>query len=172
MSKLISILNCDTKFGIGKKGGLLFSLPKDMKFFRETTTGHAVAMGEATLLSFPKQKPLPNRVNIVLSADYGHEYEGTIPAHTMDEFKRLIFEAKKAGDVFVIGGASIYRQMLPYVDEVMLNKVDADGEAEVFFENLDEHPDFELISEGEPVEDNGLFTRLCIYRNKKPLPLI
>lgn len=172
MNKLIAILNCDKKYGIGKKGGLLFSLPKDMKLFRETTTGHAVAMGEATLLSFPKQKPLPNRINIVLSADFSHEYEGTVPAHTMEEFKRLIHEAKKQDDVFVIGGASIYRQMLPYVDEVMLNKVDADGEAEVFFENLDEHPGFELVQEGEPVEDNGLITRLCIYQNKKPLPLI
>ena len=172
MNKVISILNCDKNFGIGKKGGLLFRLPKDMKMFRETTSGHAVAMGEATLLSFPNQKPLPNRINIVLSADYSHEYEGTIPAHTMEEFRRLIYEAKKAGDVYVIGGASIYRQMLPYVDEVSLNKVDADGEAEVFFENLDTHPDFELVSESEPVEDNGYVTRLCIYRNKKPLPLI
>ncbi|MBQ7250685.1 MAG: dihydrofolate reductase [Bacilli bacterium] len=172
MSKVISILNCDKNFGIGKKGGLLFRLPKDMKVFRETTSGHTVAMGEATLLSFPNQKPLPNRINIVLSADYSHEYENTIPAHTMEEFKRLIYEAKKAGDVYVIGGASIYRQMLPYVDEVSLNKVDADGEAEVFFENLDAHPDFELVSENEPVEDNGYTTRLCIYRNKKPLSLI
>ncbi len=172
MNKVISILNCDKKFGIGKKGGLLFRLPKDMKMFRETTSGHAVAMGEATLLSFPGQKPLPNRINIVLSADYTHEYDGTVPAHTFEEFKRLVFEAKKQGDVFVIGGASIYRQMLPYVDEVSLNKVDADGEAEVFFENLDAHPDFELVSEGDPVEDNGYVTRLCIYRNKKPLPLV
>ncbi len=172
MSKLISILNCDKKFGIGKKGGLLFRLPKDMKMFRETTSGHAVAMGEATLLSFPNQKPLPNRINIVLSADYSHEYEGTVPAHTMEEFRRLIFEAKKQGDVFVIGGASVYRQMLPYVDEVSLNKVDADGEAEVFFDNLDANGNFELVSVGEPVEDNGYTTRLCIYKNKKPLPLV
>ena len=172
MNKVISILNCDRNFGIGKKGGLLFRLPKDMKMFKETTLGHAVAMGEATLLSFPNQKPLPNRINIVLSADYSHEYEGTVPAHAFEEFKRLIFEARKVGDVFVIGGASIYRQMLPYVNEVSLNKVDADGEAEVFFDNLDENEGFELVSVGEPVEDNGYTTRLCLYRNKKPLPLI
>ncbi len=172
MNKVISILNCDKNFGIGKGGGLLFRLPLDMKMFRETTTGHAVAMGEATLLSFPNQKPLPSRINIVLSADYSHEYDGTVPAHTFEEFKRLIFEAKKQGDVYIIGGASIYRQMLPYVDEVSLNKVDADGEAEVFFDNLDKNPLFELVSEQEPVEDNGYITRLCVYRNKKPQPLV
>ena len=74
----------------------------------------------------------------------------------------------KENDVFIIGGASIYRQMIPYVDEVWLNKVDADGEAEVFFENLDEREDYELIEQCEPVLDNGYTTRICIYRNKSP----
>ncbi len=165
--KIISILNCDKHYGIGKKGGLLFRLPADMAFFKKTTTGHAVAMGENTLLSFPGSKPLPNRKNVVLSQDPTHEYPDVVNVHDFDSFVLRIQEEAKQDIVFVIGGASIYRQMLPYVNEVWLNKVDADGEAEVFFANLDESPDFELVEEKEPVLDNGYTTRLCIYRNKK-----
>ena len=84
MNKIISILNCDKNYGIGKKNGLLFRLPKDMAFFRQSTKGHVVAMGENTLLSFPNQKPLPNRTNIVLSQDPTHEYENVVNVHSFD----------------------------------------------------------------------------------------
>ena len=164
MNKIISILNCDKNYGIGKRNGLLFRLPKDMAFFRQSTKGHVVAMGENTLLSFPNQKPLPNRTNIVLSQDPTHEYENVVNVHSFDEFLRKIEEFKNDDDVFIIGGASIYRQTLPYVDEVWLNKVDADGKAEVFFVNMDDQPDFSLVLSGDPIEDNGYITRLCIYR--------
>lgn len=167
MSKVISILNCDKKYGIGKRNGLLFRLPADMAFFKASTTGHVVAMGENTLLSFPKQKPLPNRTNIVLSQDPTHEYENVVNVHTFEDFLKKIFDFCRENDVFIIGGASIYRQMLPYVDEVWLNKVDEDGEAEVFFENLDERRDYELVETKEPVLDNGYRTQLHIYRRKK-----
>ena len=166
MNRVISILNCDRNFGIGKRNGLLFSLPKDMAFFRSSTSGHVVAMGENTLLSFPNQKPLPKRINIVLSQDPTHNYEGVENVHSFEEFLQKIAEHKKEDDVFIIGGASIYRQTLPYVDEVWLNKVDADGEAEVFFVNMDEEKDFALVSQGEVVEDNGYRTSLHIYRKK------
>ena len=83
---IISILNCDKKYGIGKRNGLLFSLPLDMKFFRETTQGHTVCMGENTLLSFPGSKPLKNRLNIVLSQDETHNYEGVVNVHSFQEF--------------------------------------------------------------------------------------
>ncbi len=162
---IISILNCDKKWGIGKKNGLLFSLPRDMKFFRETTSGHAVAMGENTLLSFPGGKPLKNRTNIVLSADGSHEYEGVINVHDFPAFLKAIKEKEEEGDVYIIGGASIYHQTLPYVDLVYLTKVDEDGGAEVFFDNLDEHPDFTLIKESEPLEDNGHRIIFTTYRN-------
>ena len=122
MKKLLAILNCDKNFGIGKKNDLLFHLPLDMKFFRETTKGHTVAMGENTLLSFPNAKPLKNRTNIVLSKDENHNYEGVINVHSMDQFKAVIKTQLEKDEVFIIGGASIYRQMLPYVDEVLLTK--------------------------------------------------
>lgn len=162
---IISILNCDKKWGIGKKNGLLFSLPLDMKYFRETTKGHVVCMGENTLLSFPNSKPLKNRTNIVLSKDENHNYEGVINVHDYNEFLRIIKKYSKSEDVFIIGGASIYNQTLPYVDEVLLTKVNADGGAEVFFTNLDEHPDFECVEESEPIFDSGIEIKFTKYKN-------
>lgn len=163
---IISILNCDKKWGIGKRNGLLFYLPKDMKFFKETTSNHVVCMGENTLLSFPNSKPLKNRTNIVLSQDVTHNYEGVINVHSFEEFLKKIKEYEVNDTVFVIGGASIYRQTLPYVDEVYLTKVNADGGAEVFFTDLDSHPDFELIKESAPEMDGDLELRFTVYQNK------
>ena len=162
---VISILNCDKNYGIGKKNGLLFSLPLDMKFFRETTKGHVVCMGENTLLSFPDSKPLPNRTNIVLSHNSDHNYENVINIHSFDEFLKTILEKGKQEDVYIIGGASIYRQTLPYVDKVLLTKVNADGGAEVFFVNLDEDPNFVCVNEGTPIMDGELEIRFTEYKN-------
>lgn len=163
---IISILNCDINFGIGKKNGLLFNLPLDMKFFRETTKGHVVCMGSNTLISFPGSKPLKNRTNIVLSQDVNMNFEGVINVHTFEEFLNKVKEYSQNEDVYIIGGASIYRQTLPYVDKVLLTKVNADGGAEVFFENLDKHPDFECVDEGEPIMDGDIEIRFTTYLNK------
>ena len=162
---IISILNADKNFGIGKKNGLLFSLPLDMKFFRETTKGHTVCMGENTLLSFPHSKPLKNRLNIVLSRDNNYEYENVITVHTFSDFLHEIKIRSEKEDVYIIGGASIYAQTLPYVDKVLLTKVNADGGAEVFFPNLDNDPNFECIDEGEPLMDGDIEIRFTTYIN-------
>ena len=164
---IISILNCDKKWGIGKKNGLLFNLPLDMKFFRETTKGHVVCMGENTLLSFPGSKPLKNRTNIVLSQDPTHNYDGVINVHTFEDFLAKIKEYSGIDDVFVIGGASIYRQTLPYVDQVLLTKVNKDGGAEVFFPNLDEMEEFVCIDEGQKIMDGDIEIRFTKYLNNK-----
>ena len=165
---IITILCVDNKWGIGKRNGLLFSLSKDMKFFRETTKGHVVALGENTLLSFPNAKPLKNREHIVLSQDKTHNYEGVDNVHDFNEFLAKIAKKAEKEDVYIIGGASIYRQTLPYVNKVLLTKVDADGEAELFFPNLDEDRNFVLESETEPEEDNGYMIRFCTYINQNP----
>ena len=166
---IISILSVDKKWGIGKNNGLLFSLPIDMKFFRETTKGHTVFMGENTLLSFPGSRPLKNRVNVVLSQDPTHNYEGCENIHNFDEFVKNLQEKGENSDVFVIGGASIYRQTLPYVDKVLLTKVNADGGATVFFPNLDEDPNFVCVDEGTPIQDGEFEIRFTVYENKKRL---
>lgn len=162
---LISILNCDKNYGIGKKNGLLFSLPLDMKFFRETTSGHVVCMGENTLLSFPGAKPLKNRLNIVLSQDVNHEYEGVINVHTFEDFLKVASKYAEKEEVYIIGGASIYRQTLPYVDEVLLTKVNSDGNAEVFFENIDANKSFVCVDEGHPIMDGDIEIRFTKYKN-------
>ncbi len=156
-----AIFHADRKWGIGKQNDLMFSLPKDMKFFRETTSGKVVVMGRNTLLSFPNG-PLKNRVNIVLSPD---DIEGVITVHNLDE---LFAEVKKypADDVFVIGGASVYRTLIPYCTEILVTKVDADGGAEVFVPDLDLDTNFKCVQESPPVEDNGYLTRYCTYQNR------
>lgn len=163
---IISILNCDKEYGIGKKNGLLFSLKEDMAFFRRTTLNHVVAMGENTLLSFPNQKPLKNRTNIVLSADKDHNYEGVVNVHSFEEFLKIVAKYAQNEDVYIIGGASMYRQTLEYVDFVYLTKVDAIGGAEVFFVNIDEDPRFEIVSESEPLQDGDYKIKFVTYRNK------
>ncbi len=163
---IISILSVDKKYGIGKNNGLLFSLPIDMKFFRETTRGHMVFMGENTLLSFPESKPLKNRINVVLSQDPTHNYEGCENVHDFDEFIKKLQDNGRNSDVFVIGGASIYHQTLPYVDKVLLTKVDADGGATVFFPNLDEDEHFKCVDEGAPIKDGDYTIRFTTYIRK------
>ena len=157
-----AIFHCDKHWGIGKSNDLMFSLPKDMKFFRETTTGKIVVMGRNTLFSFPNGKPLKNRINIVLSPN---DIDGVRTAHDLDE---LFEEIKKypPDDVFVIGGASVYRTLIPYCTEVLVTKVDADGGADVFVPDLDLDPNFVCFSESDPVEDNGYITRYCLYKNQ------
>ena len=164
---IISILNCDINWGIGKKNELLFSLPKDMKFFRETTLNHVVCMGENTLLSFPNSKPLKNRTHIVLSKDPTHNYDGVINVHTFEEFLNKIRDFSKNEDVYIIGGASIYNQTLPYVDKVLLTKVHADGKAEVFFTNLDEDENFVLSESSDVVQDGDYEIQFLTYINAK-----
>lgn len=168
---IISILNCDNKWGIGKKNGLLFSLPLDMKFFKEKTSGHTVCMGENTLLSFPHSKPLKNRKNIVLSKDLDHNYEGVINVHSFEEFLKVIKEESLKDDVYIIGGASIYRQTLPYVDKVYLTKVLKDGGAEVFFVNLDENKDFSLVEESKIIKDGDIDIKFTVYQNNNKMDI-
>ena len=157
-----AIVAVDEKWGIGKKNGLLFDLPLDMKFFRETTSGKTVCMGYNTLLSFPNGKPLKNRKNIVICPD-GVTGAGFIAVHDMPEMLEMI--GKEDGDVYVLGGAYFYKSMLPYCDEVLVTKVKADGNAEVFFENLDEREDFELKEEGEELQTNGYTIKFTKYKN-------
>ncbi len=148
---IISIVNVDKNLGIGKDNFLLFHLPSDMKFFKETTQGHVVAMGKNTLKSLPNGKPLKNRVNIVLS----HEpTDGVINASSLEEFMSLIEEYSKKDTVFIIGGASIYKATLDIVDEIYMTNVDADGNATMFFPDIEDK--FVCYEQSEPINENGV----------------
>ena len=159
MMKLIAIVCADEKNGIGKNNDLLFSLPTDMKFFRQTTKGHTVIMGERTLASLPGGKPLKNRDNIVLSPSL--KGEGFTVVSDLDALFALL--NAREGDAYVMGGAMTYASLLPYTSEVLLTRVQADGEAEVFFPALD---DFVLESESAPVTENGYTFTFCKYVRK------
>lgn len=137
------IVAADKNWAIGKNNKLLVSIPQDMKFFRETTTGKVVVMGRKTLESFPGGQPLKKRVNIVLTSDKNYHVNGADIVHSIDA---LLEELKKypAEDIYVIGGESIYRQLLPYCDKAYVTKIEHAYDADTFFPNLDEDPQWRM----------------------------
>ena len=158
-----AIVAVDKNWGIGKKNDLLFSLPEDMKYFREKTLNKVVIMGSNTLKSFPNGNPLKNRTNVVLFPG-GEKRDDCIIVDSMDELKVELAKYPK-DDVFIIGGAMFYKTMLPYCSEVLVTKVDADGGAEVFYENLDELPNWSCVYESESEQTNGYNIRFTTYKN-------
>lgn len=142
------IVAVDRNWAIGYKNKLLVSIPADMKFFRSTTTGKVVVMGRKTLESFPNGLPLKNRINIVLTADREFKVKDAIICHSVEE---LLEELKKydSDDIYVIGGDSIYHQMLPYCNVAHVTKIDHAYEADAWFPNLDELPEWEITADSE-----------------------
>lgn len=119
---------------IGGNNGLLWKIPADLKFFKETTTGHTIVMGKKTYQSIGR--PLPNRRNIVITRDTSFSQEGVEVAHSIEEALDL---SKAINDeVFIIGGGEIYRQFLPYVDKLYVNHIHGDFEGDTFFPTLDQ----------------------------------
>lgn len=161
------IVAVSNEWAIGKKNGLLFKLKEDMKHFQWNTTQYGenfVVMGENTLLSFPNSKPLRSRINIVMCPE-GHEYEGCICIHNFDDLVKFIKTLSTNYTVWIIGGGMMYKSMLPYYDEVIVTKVDAsDSEATVFFPNLDELKEFEVVKESESIKDNDYNIKFVTYR--------
>ncbi len=143
-----AILAADKNWGIGYHNRLLVSIPSDMKFFRQTTTGKVVVMGRKTLESFPNGLPLKNRTNIVLTANPEYEVKDAIIVHSQEE---LLEELKKydTDDIYVIGGESVYRMMLPYCDTALVTKIDRVFQADTYFPNLDEMDEWVMTEEGE-----------------------
>ena len=145
---MILIACVDSKWGIGYKNELLVRIPSDQKFFRTTTTGNVCIMGRKTLESFPGQKPLKDRVNIVLTKSDMTSKGEEIIVNSIDE---CLEEIKKYPDkdIYVIGGQSIYEQFLPYCDKAYITKVDREFCADAFFPNLDSNDEWKISVEGE-----------------------
>lgn len=162
---MILIAHADRNWGIGKNNGLMFKLPQDMKFFRETTSGGVVIMGRKTLESFPSGKPLPNRVNIVITENSEYSADGVIIAHSAEEAASIAAEYTDR-KVFVIGGAMIYNLMLPYCTSALITKVFADGNADTFIHNFDSDSDWKSAAESADIADNGYTIRFCEYVRK------
>ena len=162
-----AIVVADRNWAIGRDGGLLFSLPTDMKRFRSLTMGGAVILGRKTLESFPGGRPLPGRQNIVITRQKGLSVEGAAVVSSLAE------ALDAAGDtppdqIWVIGGGSVYTALLSRCKRVYLTKVDAQAEdPDTFFPNLDKLPGWEVEQESEPVAENGLTFRFVDYINQK-----
>ena len=159
MMKLIVAVS--ENWGIGKDGGLLFNIPKDMKFFRETTTGKVVILGRKNLESFPGKKPLKNRTNIILTRNTDFECEGAMVCTSIDEVLALPYDRE---EMFVIGGEEIYSQMLKFCDTAYVTKVEKTVPADKFMVNLDKSDEWELEEISEETEDNGYTIRFCTYK--------
>ena len=149
-------------WGIGKDGTQQIALAADRKFFRETTRGAMVIAGRRTIADFPGQKPLPGRVNVVLTRTK-QEIPGFTVATSPEEAMEL---AKTAERAMVIGGGSIYRQMLPMCDTAFITKVHCTPESDTFFPNLDADPEWELESVLQSGEEEGISYEMCVYKRK------
>ena len=159
-----AIVCVDENWAIGSGNDLLYHIPEDMKFFKNKTIGNVVVMGMNTFLSFPNQKPLVDRTNIVLSDDPSFNPEGVIVVRTMDELFELI-KRYDTNTVYVIGGAMMYAQLVPYCSAVYVTKVKASQPADKFFPNLDEDENFVLARESEEMESKGLKYTFTKYVN-------
>lgn len=149
-------------WGIGKDGTQPIALSTDRKFFREQTKGAMVIAGRRTIEDFPGRKPLPGRVNVALTRS-DIEIPGFTVCHSPEEAAEL---AKSAERAFVIGGGSVYRQMLPLCDRAIITKVHVTPESDTFFPNLDEAEDWELSEILQSGEEDGIGYEMCVYKRK------
>ena len=162
---MILIAAVDRNWGIGKDNSLLFHIPADQRFFRETTTGNVVVMGRKTLESFPNGAPLKNRTNIVLSRNTSYHKEGIT---VFNDTESLMKELSKypADKVFCIGGAEIYKELLPFSDKALITKVDAVYEADAYFPDLDKTEGWEITEMSEEQTCFDLVYHFITYEKK------
>ena len=161
-----AILSADRNWGIGNGNKLLVSIPSDMKFFRQTTTGKVVVMGRKTLESFPNGQPLKNRTNIVLTSNPDFKVKDAVIVHSKEELLKTL-EQYDSENIYIIGGESIYRMMLPYCDTVFVTKIDRAFQADTFFPNLDEMEEWQMTEEGEEQTCFDLEFRFTKYERRQ-----
>ena len=160
-------MNCivavDANWGIGKNNDLLISIPEDMKYFRKVTAGKTLIYGRKTLESFPGQKPLPKRRNIVITRNAAYGGNGAEVVNSVDE-AYLAVKDEDPDNVFVIGGGAIYLQMLPFCTRAYVTRIDNIFDADTFFPDLDSDPEWEIESESEVKTHEGISYRFVIYK--------
>jgi len=149
-------------WGIGRDGTQPIALKADRKFFREQTKGAMVIAGRRTIADFPGQKPLPGRVNVALTRS-DMEIPGFTVCHSPEEAAELARSAEKA---MVIGGGSIYRQMLSYCDTAIITRVHVTPVSDTYFPNLDEHPEWALAEVLQSGVEDGIAYEMCVYKRK------
>ena len=141
MKTIKAIVAVDENGAIGRQGDLLCHLPADMRHFKEMTMGHSIVMGRKTFESFPR-RPLPGRQNLVITRSAGWQYPGVTVAHSLEQAIAMA----ETDTVFIIGGAQIYEQFLPYCDTCIISRIHKAYDADAFFPNLDKLKEWKLFS--------------------------
>ena len=153
------IVLADEEWGIGKDGDQIVYIPGDLRYFRETTMGHAVILGRKTLSTFPGGRPLKGRRNLILSRDPSFAPEGAEVFRSLEELL-----AAAPDDAFVIGGASVYQALLDRCDTACITRIEAAfPSADCWFPNLDERPEWKIAEEGPVLEEKGVRFRYVTY---------
>ena len=160
------IVAVDENWAIGNKNELLISIPADHKFFRQETTGKVVVLGRKTLETFPQGLPLKNRTNIIMSTNKAYQVKDAVVVHDVEE---LLEELKKydTEDIYIVGGESVYRQMLPYCDVAHVTKIDHAYAADAYFPNLDEMPEWQITADSEEQTYFDITDHFLKYERKK-----
>jgi dihydrofolate reductase len=164
ITRMKAILSADMNWGIGYKGNLLMRVPEDMAYFKKMTTGKVVVMGRGTFESLPGMRPLKDRINIVLTRHGNFDDKGLIVCRSLDE---LFLELKKypPGDIFNIGGESVYTLLLLYCSEAYVTRFEREFEADRHFPDLDAMENWKLVSESGRNMYNGMGYRFLKYVN-------
>ena len=157
-----AIVVVDKNWAIGKDNDLLVHLPGDLKYYKEKTTGKVIVIGRKTLDSFPGGKPLPNRINLVLTSNSEYKNEHCIVCMGQ---QAMLNELEKYEDdeIFISGGQSIYDLFLEKCDTVYVTKIDAEYPADRYFKNLDKDPNFKVTWKSDLQEDKGTEYRFLKY---------
>ncbi|MBR7044876.1 MAG: dihydrofolate reductase [Lachnospiraceae bacterium] len=142
------IVAVDRNWGIGYKGRLLVSIPNDHKMFRRETLNKVIVYGRKTLETFPLSQPLDRRTNIILSRNPDYQVRGAVVVHSIEELLKEL-EQYDSEDIYIIGGESIYRQMLPYCGTAHVTRIDYAYQADAFFPDLDKDPEWEITADSE-----------------------
>ena len=138
----------DKNWAIGNKGDLLIRIPADLKLFQSETMGKVVVLGRKTLDTFPGGLPLKGRTNIIMSTKPDYQVKNATVVHSLEEL-RIELKKYPSEDVFVIGGESIYRMLLPYCDIAHITKIDHAYEADTYFPNLDELSEWQITADSD-----------------------
>ena len=156
----------DRRWGIGRKGQLLVSIPEDKKLLREETLGKVVVMGRKTLESLPGGQPLHGRTNIVLTINPDYKVKGALLCHSVGEVLARLQEYLPE-DIFILGGQSIYEQFLPYCRIAHVTWIDYIYDADTYFPDLDADPDWKLVLESEEQTYFDICYEFRMYERKR-----
>ncbi len=161
-----AIAAVDKNWARGNRGQLLVSIPADQRFFRQETVNKTVVLGRKTMDTFPGGRPLKNRRNIIISRNPHYEVADAEVVNSVEQLLKKVSDVKTE-DVYVIGGQSIYEQLLPYCDEAYITRIDHSYQADAYFPNLDENDEWKKVSESEEETYWDLEYRFCVYKRIK-----